>query len=113
MALNKIVNDFIQSSGKSLTASGYIKLEDGLIIQWGVLSVNINLSAAYVNTPLTWPISFLTSVIGAFVVPNDGVQSNGFTNFEITPQNLNGGTMRVSSSSAIGVRQYKWIAIGY
>lgn len=33
MALNKIMSDFVESHGFSLTANGYMKLQSGLIIQ--------------------------------------------------------------------------------
>lgn len=76
--LNKIVNDFIESQGKSLSSNGYMKLEDGLIIQWGTATININIANGYINQVFTWPTAFPNAIVSAVVGANDGVQSNGY-----------------------------------
>lgn len=100
----------------SLAANGYIVFPTwlgGLVLQWGAISVNINIANGYITSAITWPIAFPNAILAAAVGPNDGVQSNGFTNYELHARTVNGATFRAASSAAIGVRHYTFITLGH
>lgn len=100
----------------SLAANGYIVFPTwlgGLVLQWGAVSININVANSYIDSVITWPIAFPNAIYAAAVGPNDGVQSNGFTNYEFNGRTVNGANFRAASSAAIGVRHYTYIALGH
>lgn len=53
-------DNFAASSLGVTGSNGYVKLRNGLIIQWGAVSGNNN-----VNLPFTLPIAFPTAILGA------------------------------------------------
>lgn len=89
--------DYVQSA----TASGYVKLPSGLILQWG------SVSAA---TQITFPLAFPTACLFCIVNPNssDTTSSNISANqFYISATTTTGATRGSTTFAA------KYIAIGY
>lgn len=111
MALNKIVNDFIESQGKSLTTSGYMKLEGGLIIQWGLSNNDTS------GTTITFPIAFPNAVLsfqamqfwGAIFADADTCSYGDITNTTaaVYQHKISSGTVTQ------GGYGFRWMAIGY
>ena len=67
MSLNKIVNDFVKSSGKDLGTDGFIRLEDGMIIQWG--QHGIGSSSGGIGTFYNFPLAFPTACLSITGTP--------------------------------------------
>lgn len=110
MSLNKIINDFVESSGKSITSSGYMILEDGLIIQWGTCTFgNAGTGLANVTFPLTFPNSIF-SISGLPDATNNisVVESMNYTLLTNSSVQFVCG-MNTSLYNGSG----RWIAIGY
>lgn len=103
------------AGSSSFAKNGYLKLPEwlgGLIIQWGSITININVANAFVSQSFSWPITFPNAVLSAVVGSNDGIQSNGYTNYEITSRSINGGIFRAASSAPVGNMSYTFISIG-
>jgi len=84
---NIIISDFINN----LSANGYLKLPNGLIIEWGIFS-----AAGVITFPIAFPHNSLSIVIGGSSSALSYYNSAGSSNFTIV-----GGTTGT------------YIAIGY
>lgn len=109
----KGLNDSLKGSNQLLAANGYQKLPGGLIIQWGSVTVNVNVANEYVGQALTWPVTFPNAVLSVGLGPNEGIISVGFINYEIVARTVNGASVRVACAGAVGNRTYTYIAIGH
>jgi hypothetical protein len=108
--------DFVQNFG----TSGYCKLPNGLILQWGITNVIPNGEGWYITT-ITFPIAFPNNIFTAVAVgstatngvfhiggPHDTVVINVFTKTSFQ--------VRLDSNagwSLTGVHPINWMAIGY
>ena len=88
----RIIEDFVSSK----TASGYQKLPNGLIIQWGEVSA----------TSGSWPIAFPTAVIFTIAQYYGGESDVNGRDYIFTTETTTGFTRATSS-------QCRYIAIGY
>lgn len=109
MPLNKIINDFIESQGKSLTTNGYMKLEDGLIIQWGnTTAIALSANQSF-STTGTFSIAFPNTVLSTYSSTSNQeiiCSAAAISNTQITLGFKN--TLGVGASS-----NNRWFAIGY
>ncbi len=48
--------------------SSYVKIADGTLVQWGIISVNVPSNAAYLDTVITYPVEFDQSTVNPCVV---------------------------------------------
>lgn len=92
-------------NGSSIASSGYTRLVNGMIIQWGSQGVNANSRTVY-----NFPIAFPTGCYG-FAATGDWISDTGWA--------TNGGAVVSASQYALftvwdsGPRTTWWIAIGY
>ena len=93
----------VLSLGKSIAASGYTKMGDGLILQWGT-------SAVTTGTPLavTFSLTFPTNVYSITVSVVNPSSSNN-TSY-LTSPTTSGFSANVSGTA--GVNTVHWMAIG-
>ena len=89
------------TGGASLATNGYCYLPNGLILQWGTVSLNANASTA-----ITFPVAF----------PNACAFVNGISNYAgadyavtTTAKSNTGATFYRQGSAITG----NWFAIGY
>ena len=89
------------ASAMSLSANGYLKLSNGLIVQWGQSTGTAS------GTAITLPIAFPNAIFGVY------------GNFYTTTANLYGLTFQSSLStitpchSGYSSVPFRWFAIGY
>lgn len=110
-----ITNSIVTTTGISLGTNGYVKLGNGLIIQYGQLSTASAISGnSSVNTTLTFPTAFTTNQYELSILPknitnhaNSRFAWNNATQASITINCYNVG------SSQIAAINMKWIAIGH
>jgi len=93
-------NDVLTDSAKSLTASGYQTLSNGLIIQWASAT-----SASDINFPITFPTACLS------VTP--GVQFNGQLFYGNTFHISGLFTTKFTITSPSASVSIRYIAIGH
>lgn len=111
MALNKILSDFVESHGFSLTTNGYMKLQSGLIVQWGTASA----IAAGSSLTVAYPIAFPTAAISASALPGVSASTTnpnpaGIQLFGAPASNAQ---FVIRNMGITNSYQYTWIAIGY
>jgi hypothetical protein len=95
---------------RSLSANGYVRISNGLIIQWGTNSATAPTSGT--QTTVTLPIAFPTAcqvVVATYTGPVAGTST-----FNTTAKTTSTFTVTRSNDSNIdtGVG-FNWIAIGY
>ena len=104
----KILSDFVESKctpGSSIAANGYVKLDSGLIIQWG----KITPSATNNQTSATLPISFTTACYSAVA------SGNAYSDAYNISTGCTKTTITVGHGSADGGLDsdyISWIAVG-
>lgn len=110
---NIVNNSEAQTEIGSNSNGSYIKFNDGTMIQFGVVTQNINVNNAvgsgfYGTGPtVTFPIPFVGS-IPSFTVSGSVLWSSSFSSLSITQVTIN-ATYFVSTSGTFG---FHWIAIG-
>lgn len=115
MALNKIMSDFVESHGFSLTTNGYMKLQSGLIIQWGTLTQTTTangIAAATVTLPIAFPnaVLCLTGNLKFNNILNGGAPVNLDA---ISLSQISVSLDYATGSEGTGVlRSVYWLAIG-
>lgn len=90
----------IYLTGRSVTANGYIKLPNGMVLQWGTNKTAANVNAGYLN----YNIAFPTTCVSVIATPQGGVAeicTQGYTDTSFA------WNMNVSG------RWFTWIALGY
>lgn len=87
---------------QSLGNSGYTKLPNNLIFQWGE-------TAAVQSSVITFPIAFPTACIGVFVISTASENLNTYTSAISLTQFTHGG----NAWTASGFATKNWFAIGY
>jgi hypothetical protein len=99
---------------RSLTSNGYIKLSDGLIIQWGSGSASAATSGT--STSVTFPIAFPTNAYMVNVNLSNTITGGGqagTSNTVVTALSTTGYTwVRGNNANQDSFRDYFWIAIG-
>lgn len=109
--------DLESGFANSKTSSGYTKLPNGLILQWGnVVGANI-ISGTYIDTTITYPISFPNSVLFAatniYSVDTNNVYTAKYNLF-IHPFMSSAQVYGVNLSPGVGaLADFYWFAIGY
>ena len=94
----------------STAANGYVKLQGGVIIQWG--TVNITPTAANTNTQVTvtYPIAFNTTTRTVSAIPYTSGANSTFVSFNgWTNSNFNLVMYRTAATKC----SIKWMVIGY
>jgi hypothetical protein len=91
-------SDFLRVTAESLGTNGYVKLSNGLIIQWGRRSLPSS------GGTITWNIPFTTACYMA--IGNDSSNQNGSANM-VGTLSTTGWTGDVAATAT-----YNWIAIG-
>ena len=91
-------NDVLAVIAESLTTNGYVKLSNGLIIQWGRTFLTSS------GGTITWPVPFTSACYTA--VGNDTTNVNGSSNM-VGTLSTTGWTGDVGATAT-----YNWIAIG-
>lgn len=107
MALNKIINDFVESADYDFSERGYVKLESGLILQWGRESVAS--SSGTVSFPIAFPNLKL-----AVVVTDISTAATGVATIAVdTDATLSSFTFHAAQGATpVQVGVFNWIAIG-
>jgi hypothetical protein len=97
--------DALVDIARSLTANGYVKLSNGLIIQWGTTaSIAVNSSSV-----ITFPIAFTTLLcavggkFGGIAAQDGGSGILSATNTTVTVYNGDNATAAAVSWIAIGI----------
>ena len=93
--------DFLRVAASSLANDGYVKLSNGLIIQWGRDTLT-----ASGGQSITWPIAFVSTPFISFGVEVSDANANA---------NITGGTRSATGWTGIDTASagtYHWIAIG-
>jgi hypothetical protein len=98
------INNYTGQSTNNLTGNGYQKFPDGLIIQWGGLSVSTGIG-------VTFPIAFPNACLKVFsqVASNDGKVGGVVPN----ATTKTGFTAYVAGATTGDYRWYDYFAIGY
>lgn len=96
-----------QTFGQSLSENGWCRLPNGLIMQWGVVSVNDNQT---INVDL--PTSFLSFFIPTISLASFAIGSSNLATVAAQPNGLSKITVRTEFSYSMQVNAY-WHAIGY
>lgn len=94
------------AGNQSLSASGYQKLGNGLILQWGTSVTNASADNV-VTFPSAFPTAVLNIVVGAYLSGSGGFA--GWNTATTSQFNMNGWTANASRSA---ITTY-WFAIGY
>lgn len=102
-----IVNSIVTTEGISKGANGYVKLGNGIIIQWGITPSAINADS---SVTITLPTAFTSSNYSVSVCQNGTMQTGG--------EGIDGVDTKTTTSftlnhGADGSYNYMWIAIGY
>lgn len=108
MALNKIINDFVESADYDFSENGYIKLEGGLIVQWGLITV----PGGLIPTTFDFPIPFNVSCFQVIVCDGSadavgqyamGAEPVSNAQFKVSSAEPGGGAVELARFIAIGV----------
>jgi hypothetical protein len=102
----------IQSFTQNLTANGWTKLPNGLILQWGTTGTLAQNATINVNLPITFPNGFLFA--DACYASDPGV-NNGTAALAAIKSSLGqiSITKGVNGSGAEDLLTTQWLAIGY
>ena len=87
----------IADIGKSLVRNGYVKLSNGLIIQWGFVS-------ATGSQTVTFPTAFTSNNMSVVLTPSKPIDANSYTNMTSTT---------TTNFTCITSDWFHWVAIGY
>ena len=98
--LEEVGKQKVASHDFSSDSSGYIKFENGLIIQWGYKSFSANSDTQ--DLPIPFPNNF-------FAVIGNGMDGSYATSHTVAKISLTGVTLYRNSTSS---RTTSWIAIG-
>lgn len=105
-----VLAGLLNLADKSIGANGYIKLQNGLIIQWGT-GAGFTLGAGTVDSGFTYPIAFPTAVF--VTVPTFIAVNSGDLSLSVLSQTTSGFTLRSNNAgSSQSVGGHYWIAIG-
>lgn len=104
--LKKYTEKYIKDDGKSLSGNGYVKLSNGLIIQWGVASTGQSYNSSKVVLPIAFTSTFLSLTVTAYgnstnydkYTKQQQFTKNGLSAFRVAGQSLGA--------------HVSWIAIG-
>lgn len=101
--------------GHSFIANGYQKFSNGLIIQWGTVSILSDDSGTTAEVSVTFPISFPNAVLSiqcTLELPTGGIVGNVSPYYNtLTTTGVKLGND--SNGATDATRTNKWIAIGY
>lgn len=101
--------DFLRDFGASLSSNGYMKLSNGLIIQWGTITGTFT---AAVDNNVTFPIAFPNATLNLVGANSDvAAQGNAVVGFNYSPPP--GPTGFKFRTSVSGQNRLNWIAIGH
>jgi len=87
---------------RSLTSNGYVRLSNGLIIQWGSVSVPAG------TTTVTYPIAFPTGTLNVQIT----IQSAGTTDFFTPKIESTSATQVVLRNTDASTAIFNWLALG-
>lgn len=91
--------------GSSLTATGYVKLSNGLIIQWGTTaSIGTDSGLA-----ITYPIAFPTATLNVNITPIRSIALSGQGESTVSSVSTTGFTL---NNGADTTKPYYWYALG-
>jgi len=101
-------NEFepILSAAESITDPGYLKMGNGLIIQWGQISVT-----GSGTTNDTFPLEFPTAVLGCAVTGWATSSANAYLHF-VDSGNTTTTTIRLVNKDPVA-QICRWIAVGH
>jgi hypothetical protein len=116
-AIDNAVGPLVQDSeftgtNQSKTAAGYQKLPGGLILQWGSVANQDNLSG---NVAITFPVAFPTALLHFTASANDTLTTLGSTVMWSSPTttNIQVATGWVFNNSTSKLVSFTWFAIGH
>jgi len=103
-----VLQDSTGSKLQTLGSTGYQKLPNGVIIQWGYSSVAPGASG---GTTVTFPITFPTAFTGISTQVSDTITSTITTALLIS--SISTSSVKLGTTYASGNLPVYWIAIGY
>lgn len=98
----------------SLLGSGYAQFENGLMLQWGVVSLNSIVTTGSRSTVVNYPKTFTNGAFAILATPNGTTNdSDGYTVIATQVRNQTSFTMWFRGVNTIGeLGDAFWIAIG-
>jgi hypothetical protein len=103
-----VLQDSTGSKLQTLSATGYQKLPNGLIIQWGYSSIAPGVSG---GTTVTFPITFPTAFTSISTQVSDTITSTVTTALLIS--SVSNSSVKLGTTYASGNLPVYWTAIGY
>ena len=101
-------SDYLRDIGSTLEQTGYLKLSNGLILQWGWVANLTNRA----NNTITFPIAFPNAVLAMWPSLGTGI-GIGNSNFSIGAQPLSNSQGRIAiATSSGGTIGCYWYALG-
>lgn len=101
-------SDFLRDIGSSIAESGYLKLSNGLILQWGTIAGTF---VAGVDNNVTFPVSFPNATLNIVGANSDvAAQGTAVVGFNYSPPP--GPTGFAFRTSVSGQNRLNWMAIG-
>ena len=99
----------------SFASSGYQKLPNGLIIQWGTVTGPASGSAnTFYSTAFTWPIAFPSNLATVAGTLSGGLNGSAFVSADFESRTLNGANfIYVNGAAFSSAPQITYIAIGW
>lgn len=101
------INAAISTVGINKSSNGYVKLGNGIIIQWGITPSAINADS---SVTITLPTAFTSSNYSVSVCQNGTMQTGGGGIDGVDTKTTTSFTL---NHGADGNYNYMWIAIGY
>ncbi len=98
----------LASFAKSHGAGGYQKLPGGLILQWGRAQTTLGW-----NTPVSFPITFPSTCLHVFIVPDGQSSPAGSTYSDSIGVKYRTTSQFYGGNATIVESYYGWLAIGY
>ncbi|WP_137010160.1 gp53-like domain-containing protein [Aquitalea aquatilis] len=102
----------LQGFGSSLAANGYQKLPNGLIVQWGKVTISSFSANTLATAAITWPVAFPNNVFVAIASLSAGLNTTGYSQCDIESATTTGATGKYVGASSGSNAVINYIAIG-
>lgn len=106
---NAAVGTAIATAAISKSASGYLKMGNGIIIQWGKMYV----TGSYDFRTITFPTAYTTANVCVMTQQNYNTINSEWSNGQHTKNISNTGFSFSKNFGSNVYGEYRWVAIGY
>ncbi|WJV67489.1 phage tail protein [Pectobacteriaceae bacterium CE70] len=107
------VGDFSESFKSLLADNGYQVLPNGLILQWGTLSMTSTSANTYTILPFLFPITFPTALCSISGSIRTGLAGDAYTSFSFEKATNAGATLYYTTAGTDMFPTINWMAVGY